>query len=96
MTWPVSQPCRRSSFAMQATRSTALLLLSPGDNVVYMEDVYGGTYRLFDKVLKRFGLNFSAVDASDLDAVERARWRTAAARWSAWTTPSRLRIFSSR
>src|SRR5260370_32798190 len=37
-----------------------------------MEDVYGGTYRLFDKVLKRYGLNFSAVDASDLDAVEHA------------------------
>ena len=55
-----------------AAETTALLLLSPGDHVVYMEDVYGGTYRLFDKVLKRFGLNFTAVDASDLDAVERA------------------------
>src|SRR4029077_18254721 len=55
-----------------AAETTALLLLSPGDHVVYMEDVYGGTYRLFDKVLKRFGLNFSAVDASDLDAVEQA------------------------
>ena len=52
-----------------AAETTALLLLSPGDHVVYMEDVYGGTYRLFDKVLKRFGLNFTAVDASDLDAV---------------------------
>ncbi len=55
-----------------AAETTALLLLSPGDHVVYMEDVYGGTYRLFDKVLKRYGLNFSAVDASDLDAVEHA------------------------
>jgi len=55
-----------------AAETTALLLLSPGDHVVYMEDVYGGTYRLFDKVLKRYGLDFSAVDASDLDAVERA------------------------
>jgi cystathionine beta-lyase/cystathionine gamma-synthase len=55
-----------------AAETTALLLLSPGDHVVYMEDVYGGTYRLFDRVLKRFGLNFTAVDASDLDAVERA------------------------
>jgi len=55
-----------------AAETTTLLLLSPGDHVVYMEDVYGGTYRLFDKVLKRFGLNFSAVDASDLDAVEQA------------------------
>jgi cystathionine beta-lyase/cystathionine gamma-synthase len=50
--------------------TTLLLLLNPGDHVVYMEDVYGGTFRLFDKVLKRFGLTFSAVDASDIDAVE--------------------------
>ena len=50
--------------------TTLLFLLSPGDHVVYMEDVYGGTYRLFDRVLKRFGLTFTAVDASDLNAVE--------------------------
>ena len=52
--------------------TTLLLLLKPGDHVVYMEDVYGGTFRLFDKVMKRFGLTFTAVDASDLDAVERS------------------------
>jgi cystathionine gamma-lyase len=52
--------------------STLLLLLSPGDHIVYMEDVYGGTFRLFDKVLKRFGLTFSPIDASDLDAVDAA------------------------
>ncbi len=52
--------------------TTLMLLLNPGDHVVYMEDVYGGTFRLFDKVLKRFGLDFSAVDASDIDAVERS------------------------
>jgi len=47
-------------------------LLNPGDHVVYMEDVYGGTFRLFDKVLKRFGMTFTAVDASDVDQVEAA------------------------
>ncbi len=52
--------------------STLMLLLKPGDHVVYMEDVYGGTFRLFDKVMKRFGLTFTAVDATDLDAVEKA------------------------
>jgi cystathionine beta-lyase/cystathionine gamma-synthase len=55
-----------------AAETTLMLLFNPGDHVVYMEDVYGGTYRLFDKVLKRYGLSFSAVDAGDLDAVERA------------------------
>jgi cystathionine gamma-lyase len=52
--------------------TTLMLLLNPGDHVVYMEDVYGGTFRLFDKVLKRYGITFTAVDAGDLDAVDRA------------------------
>ena len=52
--------------------TTLMLLLNPGDRVVYMEDVYGGTFRLFDKVLKRFGLEFTAIDAADLDIVERS------------------------
>jgi cystathionine beta-lyase/cystathionine gamma-synthase len=52
--------------------TTLMLLLSPGDHVVYMEDVYGGTFRLFDKVMTRYGLDFTAVDAGDLDAVERS------------------------
>ena len=72
--------------------STLLLLLKPDDHVVYMEDVYGGTYRLFDKVLKRYGLTFSAVDAGDLDAVERSI--TAATRlvWLESPTNPLLRI----
>ncbi|HET6310693.1 MAG TPA: cystathionine gamma-synthase [Candidatus Nitrosotalea sp.] len=52
--------------------TTLMLLFSPGDHVVYMEDVYGGTFRLFDKVMKRFGMTFTAVDAGDMDAVDRA------------------------
>src|SRR5437763_9910348 len=52
--------------------TTLMLQLNPGDHVVYMEDVYGGTFRLFDKVLKRFGMTFTAVDASDVDQVEAA------------------------
>ena len=52
--------------------TTLLLQLKPGDHVVYMEDVYGGTFRLFDKVMRRYGLEFTAIDASDLDVVERS------------------------
>src|SRR5256885_5198138 len=63
--------CLAFSSGMGA-ESTLTLLLKPGDHVVYMEDVYGGTFRLFDKVLKRFGLTFSPVDASDVEAVENA------------------------
>ncbi len=52
--------------------TTLMLQLNPGDHVVYMEDVYGGTFRLFDKVLRRYGITFKAIDAADLDAVEAA------------------------
>jgi len=52
--------------------TTLLLLLSKGDHVVVSENTYGGTYRLFEKVLRGFGLDFSYVDASDVARVEEA------------------------
>jgi cystathionine beta-lyase/cystathionine gamma-synthase len=72
--------------------TTLMLLLNPGDHVVYMEDVYGGTYRLFDKVLKRYGLSFSAVDAGDLDAVERSITAATKLVWLESPTNPLLRI----
>jgi cystathionine gamma-lyase len=39
--------------------------LSAGDHVVYEENVYGGTHRFFDKVMRRLGLDFTPVDSSD-------------------------------
>lgn len=47
-------------------------LFQAGDHIVYSDDVYGGTFRLFDKVLTKFGLKFTAVDMADLNQVERA------------------------
>jgi cystathionine beta-lyase/cystathionine gamma-synthase len=46
--------------------------LSAGDHVVYEENVYGGTHRFFDKVMRRFGVEFTAVDSSDPARVEDA------------------------
>jgi cystathionine gamma-lyase/cystathionine beta-lyase/cystathionine gamma-lyase/homocysteine desulfhydrase len=46
--------------------------LRSGDHVLVTENTYGGTFRLFDKVLQRYRIEFSYVDTSDLDAVERA------------------------
>jgi cystathionine gamma-lyase/cystathionine beta-lyase/cystathionine gamma-lyase/homocysteine desulfhydrase len=46
--------------------------LRSGDHVVVTENTYGGTFRLFDKVLRRYQIAFSYVDTSDLDAVDRA------------------------
>ena len=44
----------------------------PGDHVVVPHDAYGGTYRLFAQVLGRWGVEHTAVDLSDLDAVAAA------------------------
>ncbi|HMJ87015.1 MAG TPA: PLP-dependent aspartate aminotransferase family protein [Vicinamibacterales bacterium] len=47
-------------------------LLKSGDHVVVSDNTYGGTFRLFDKVLRRSGLTFTYVDTSKLDDVEGA------------------------
>ncbi|MDQ3780210.1 MAG: cystathionine gamma-synthase [Chloroflexota bacterium] len=44
-------------------------LLSPGDHILLSDDAYGGTYRLIAKVIARYGIEFSLVDMTDLDAV---------------------------
>jgi cystathionine gamma-lyase len=62
-----------SAFASGMAATAAVLgLLSAGDHVVVTDDLYGGTYRLFSRVLERYGLTFSYVDMSDLDAVRAA------------------------
>ena len=56
-----------------AATSTALEVLSPGDHVIAADDMYGGSYRLFENVRKRSaGLQFSYVDMRDVRAVEQA------------------------
>jgi cystathionine beta-lyase/cystathionine gamma-synthase len=56
---------------MSATGAIAARL-SHGDHVVVTDNTYGGTYRLFDKVLTRYGIQFSFVDTSNLDLVAQA------------------------
>jgi cystathionine beta-lyase/cystathionine gamma-synthase len=48
-----------------AATDTVLRMLASGDHVVAGNDVYGGTFRLFDKVLRRFGLDFTFADTTD-------------------------------
>lgn len=55
-----------------AAIDTVFSLFSAGDHFVIGNDVYGGTFRLIDAVLKRFGMTFTVVDTRDLDAVEAA------------------------
>lgn len=62
-----------SAFASGMAATAAVLgLLSAGDHVVVGDDLYGGTYRLFSRILQRYGLEFSYVDMTDLSAVSSA------------------------
>jgi cystathionine gamma-synthase len=57
---------------MAATHALITTVAEAGAHVVLPDDLYGGTYRLVDKVLSRWGLEYTMVDQTDLDAVERA------------------------
>jgi len=62
-----------SAFASgMAAASATLNLLSAGDHVVVTDDLYGGTYRLFSRVLARYGLEFTYVDMAEIGAVRAA------------------------
>ncbi|GAA2172468.1 cystathionine gamma-synthase [Arthrobacter parietis] len=62
------------SFSSGLAAEDALIraALRPGDHIVLGNDAYGGTYRLINRVLADWGITNSAVDMSDLDAVENA------------------------
>src|SRR5690606_31518063 len=55
-----------------AAMSAVLHSLSAGDHVVVCDDVYGGTFRLFDKVFSRLGIQYTMVDMCDLPKTEAA------------------------
>jgi len=55
-----------------AASQNLLYLLESGDRLLMSDDVYGGTWRLADKVWRRYGIDTDAVDLSDLDAVAAA------------------------
>jgi cystathionine gamma-synthase len=57
------------SSGMAATHALITAVCSAGDHVVLPADLYGGTFRLVDKVLTRFGITYTMVDQTDLDAL---------------------------
>jgi cystathionine gamma-synthase len=60
------------SSGLAAEHALLTVVCEAGSHVVMPADLYGGTYRLVDKVLSRWGLRFDLVDQTDLDALERA------------------------
>ena len=55
-----------------AAENAVMTLLQAGDHVVVTDNTYGGTYRLFERVLRKYQLDFSYVDTSDVAAIRSA------------------------
>lgn len=55
-----------------AALSTIMMLFDAGDHLIIGDDVYGGTFRLQDKVFRRLGLEATYVDTSDVENVQKA------------------------
>jgi cystathionine gamma-synthase/cystathionine gamma-lyase len=76
-----------------AATATLLHTLSPGDHVVCGDDVYGGTFRTLDKVMKPFGLTFTMVDMRDPAKVRAAFQPRTKLVWMETPTNPMLKVF---
>ncbi len=77
--------CRATCTGMSAIAAT-MHLFQPGDHIIAGHDIYGGTYRLFDAVFRKMGIEFSFIKMGDPDNVRRAM--TAATKCVWIETPS--------
>ena len=57
---------------MAATTALTHLLLKQGDHAICSDNVYGGTFRLFDKIVRHYGIDFTYVNTSDLAKLEKS------------------------
>ena len=75
-----------------AAIDTLLRLVRPGEHVLSGNDVYGGTFRLFDKILSGYGIEFSYVDTTDLAATAAAMRPNTRLIWLETPTNPMLRV----
>jgi cystathionine gamma-synthase/cystathionine gamma-lyase len=75
-----------------AATNTVMNLLSAGDHVVVGEDVYGGTYRIFEKVFRRYGIEYTYVDSQDVQNAYKAIEKNTKMIWLETPTNPLLRI----
>lgn len=79
-----------------AATLTLMNTLGPGDHVVSGDDVYGGTFRLFDKVMKPLGIETSFVDMRDPSRVDQAFTKQTKLVWMETPTNPMLKCFDIR
>src|SRR5688572_26757140 len=84
---------RGFAFASGCAAATTLLhTLAPGDHVVCGDDVYGGTYRIFERVMRPFGIEASFVDLRRREALEAALQENTRMVWLETPTNPMLRL----
>lgn len=76
-----------------AALTTLLHTFQAGDHILCCDDVYGGTYRLFERVFKQFSLDFSFVDLNDLSALSKELRPQTKMIWIESPTNPLLKIF---
>jgi cystathionine gamma-lyase len=79
-----------------AATATVLMLLRKGDHVIAGDDIYGGTYRLFEQVLRNYGLQFTYVDPQDLERVGKAVRKNTRLIWIETPTNPLMRVVDIR
>jgi cystathionine beta-lyase/cystathionine gamma-synthase len=79
-----------------AAIDTLLKLLDPSDHVLASNDVYGGTFRLFDKQYQKYGLAFSYAELTDIAAFQAALRPTTRFVWIETPTNPRLKLADIR
>lgn len=79
-----------------AATTTILLSLQKGDHVIAGDDIYGGTYRLFDQILRNYGLQFTYVNPEDSNNVAKAVRKNTRLIWIETPTNPLMRIVDIR
>jgi cystathionine gamma-lyase len=79
-----------------AATTTILLSLQKGDHVIAGDDIYGGTYRLFDQILRKYGLQFTYVNPDDPENVAKAVRKNTRLIWIETPTNPLMRIVDIR
>jgi cystathionine gamma-lyase len=76
-----------------AATTSVLLLLKSGDHVLVGDDVYGGTFRIFDKVMKQFGVEATFLDLSDAARIKAALRPNTRLVWMETPSNPMLKVF---
>ena len=79
-----------------AATTTILLSLQKGDHVIAGDDIYGGTYRLFEQILRKYGLQFTYVNPEDPENVAKAVRKNTRLIWIETPTNPLMRIVDIR